>query len=81
MHLVRHRNRLTEYSVIVDIPGYPTRAMPVIRMVMHGAATVPLREPVSEVPPGVHDTVCFFWIDYAWYRALRNGMLVLPLPD
>jgi hypothetical protein len=60
MHFVKHRNRLTEYSVLADIPRYPTRAMLALRVVINGAATAPLRRSLSEVPPGVRDTACFF---------------------
>ena len=49
MHLVKHRNWLTEYSVVADIQRYRTRAMLARRVPMQGVATVPLPRSLSEV--------------------------------
>ena len=60
IHLVKHRNRLTEYSVVADTPRYRTRATLARRVLLHGVETAPLRRSLSEVPPGAYDAVCFF---------------------
>lgn len=39
MHFVKHRNRLTEYSVVADIQRYRTRAMLARRVLMYDVET------------------------------------------
>jgi hypothetical protein len=39
MHLIKHRDRLTEYSVVADVQRYRIRAMLARRVLMHDVET------------------------------------------